>query len=83
VLVCLATGEALTAADGGRVQFSPNGQGFVSSVSGKRLYGAYGQPLSMGRHHKTRKERVAAVLQVCSHGRSHAPVRHALCTRST
>jgi hypothetical protein len=60
----LATGTPLLAADGTRVQLSPSGQGLISEVSGKRLYGVHGQPLSLMRHHKSRQERVAAVLAV-------------------
>jgi hypothetical protein len=62
VLITLATGTPLLAADGGRIQLSPNGQGFISGASGARLYGAHGQPLSLVRHHKSRQERVASVL---------------------
>jgi len=64
VLVALDTGEPLLAPDGSRIQLSPNGQGFVSIVSGKRLYASYGQPLALMRHHKTRKERAGQAVQL-------------------
>lgn len=63
VLIALATGEPLLAADGSRVQLSPNGQGFTSTTSGRVLYGATGQPLTLLRHHRSRSERVHTVLQ--------------------
>lgn len=64
VLIALSSGQPLLAADGSRIQLSANGQGFVNSVSGKQLYGAHGQPLSLARHHRSRQERVASMLAV-------------------
>lgn len=64
VLVALNSGEPLLAPDGSRIQLSPNGQGFVSTVSGKRLYASYGQPLSLMRYHKKRKERAGQAVQL-------------------